>query len=125
MMRRAAAPLLLATLAAAPADTPDVAKALAGRTAGAAVNCVDLSQIQGPQIVDATTILYRQSGRRVWRTGPVGACPALRPIATLIVQVYGGQLCRNNRFQVLDANSTIPSGYCRFTRFTPYDKPPK
>ncbi len=98
---------------------------LAGRIAGKPVQCINLQQIQGPSVVDRHTIIYRQSGRRIWVTHPVGNCPALRPIVTLITQVYGGQLCRNDRFQVLEANAIIPSAYCRFDYFTPYDKPAK
>ncbi|WP_235529819.1 hypothetical protein [Sphingomonas sp. Leaf242] len=95
---------------------------LAGRTAGAPVRCIDLQQLNGPEIVDAHTILYRQSGKRIWKTGPVGECPSLRPFDTLIVDVYGGQLCRNDRFRTVSVGMSIPSGYCRFRDFTPYDK---
>ena len=96
---------------------------LAGRIAGTPVGCIDIARVQGPTIIDATTILYRQSGKRTWRTGPVGSCPQLRPFATMIVDVYGGQLCRNDRFRLVEPGLSIPSAYCRFSDFTPYDKP--
>ncbi len=96
---------------------------LAGRVAGAPVQCIDIARSSGPEIVDAQTILYRQSGKRVWKTGPVGACPSLRPFDTLIVDVYGGQLCRNDRFRTVSVGMSIPSPTCRFRDFTPYDKP--
>lgn len=95
---------------------------LSGRVAGAAVHCIDLSRNTGPDIVDAQTILYHESGRRIWKTGPVGTCPSLRPLDTLIVEVYGGQLCGNDRFRTISAGMSIPSGYCRFRDFTPYDR---
>lgn len=100
---------------------------LAGRTAGEPVNCISLSQSTSPQVVDQNTILYREgAGRRIWRTGPKGACPALsRAPVTLIVEVFNGPLCRNDRFRVLEPGLSIPSGYCFFTDFTPYDLPPK
>lgn len=98
---------------------------LAGRTAGTPQACIPLAtQNDGPTIVDAQTILYRDGGR-LYRTGPRGACPALRPFSTLIVEVFGGQLCRGDRFRILEPGSTIPSGPCQFTDFTPYAKPPK
>ena len=96
---------------------------LAGRIAGAPVHCIGIGLVQGPTILDATTILYRQSGKRVWRTGPVGPCPQLRPLSTIIVDIYGGQLCRNDRFRLIEPGLSIPSPSCRFTDFTPYDKP--
>ena len=104
-------------------DPAAVAKALAGRVAGTPTSCIDPSRIDGPEIIDQHTILYRQTGRRTWRTGPVGACPSLRPLTTLITEIYGSQMCRNDRFRVLEPGTTIPSGYCRFADFVPYDKP--
>jgi hypothetical protein len=121
--RAIAALVLVGTIGAAVPDKDAVTKALAGRVPGQAEDCITLSSNQGPQIVDAQTILYRQSGKRVWRTGPIGACPSLRPLETLVVEVWGGQLCRNDRFRVITPGLSIPSGYCRFDRFTPYDKP--
>lgn len=97
---------------------------LAGRVAGEPQRCITLSPTNGPSIVDAHTILYTEgAGRRIWKTGPVGACPSLEPLTTLIVEVYGGQLCRNDRFRVLTPGTSIPSAYCRFTPFTPYTRP--
>lgn len=96
---------------------------LAGRVAGAPQDCITLSSTSGPAIVDKHTILYTEgAGRRVWKTGPVGTCNSLEPFNTLIVEVYGGQVCRNDRFRVLTPGTTIPSGYCRFTAFTPYTR---
>lgn len=97
---------------------------LAGRVAGAPVECISLAPgaTNGPQIVDDHTILYRQSGKRIWRTGPVGTCPGLRPLATMIVDVYGSQLCHNDRFRTIEPGMSIPSASCRLDRFTPYDK---
>lgn len=96
---------------------------LVGRIAGAPVDCVRLNRNTTPEIVDARTVLYRETDRRVWRTGPVGVCPALRPQGTLIVEVLGARQCRGDRFRVLVNSSNLPSGVCRFDRFTPYDKP--
>lgn len=108
---------------AACADRPGDRDPLAGRIAGAPTECLALNRNTSPEIVDQNTILYRETQQRIWRTGPVGNCPALRPMNTLIIDVYGGQLCRNDRFRVLQPGTSIPSGYCRFDRFTPYDLP--
>lgn len=116
MMRPAlfAAAALLALLAAR--DDP-----LAGRTAGAPVDCMDLRSGVGPDVVDPRTILYRESSRRVWRAEIAeGSCPSLRPLTTLIVEVHGTQLCRGDRFRTIDGGDVVPGPYCRFGRFTPY-----
>lgn len=96
---------------------------LAGRVAGTPQDCITLSQTNGPSIVDRHTILYTEgAGRRIWKTEPIGACPSLEPLNTLIVEVWGGQLCRNDRFRVLNLGTSIPSAYCRFSQFTPYTR---
>lgn len=96
---------------------------LAGRVAGAPVDCIDLDRVQGPEIVDRTTVLYRQDGRRVWRTGPVGHCGPMRPGDGLIVELQGRRLCRDDRFRVRAAGY-VGAALCRFDRFVPYDKEP-
>ena len=112
----AVALLAMGTLVAGTSDP------LAGRVAGKPVRCIDIQRNGGPEIVDSQTILYRESGKRVWKTGPVGECASLRPLDTVIVEVYGGQLCRNDRFRTVSVGMSIPSGYCRFRDFTPFDR---
>ncbi len=111
----------LLPLSAATRDDP-----LAGRVAAPAEDCVSLTRVQGPDVVDERTIIYRQNRRRLWVTHPVDACPSLRPqLSTLVVEVQGDRLCRNDRFRVRSVNSPIPGPVCRFGRFTPYDLPAK
>ncbi|MDE0879023.1 MAG: hypothetical protein OSB00_10240 [Sphingomonas bacterium] len=99
---------------------------LAGRIAGEPQQCLNLSlQTTSPVIEDGNTIVYRQSGRRWWVTHPVGGCGTLRPLATLIVEPFGNRLCENDRFRTIIPGQIIPSAYCRFGPFTPYDKPSK
>ena len=96
---------------------------LAGRVAGKPESCIELSRMSGPAIYDGGMIVYRQSGRRIWVTHAVDSCPALRPFSQLIVEPTGAQLCHNDRFRTFEPGDIIPSAYCRFARFTPYDKP--
>jgi hypothetical protein len=110
---RAAA--LSALLLVAARDDP-----LAGRTAGPAVDCIDLDFVQGPDIVDRRTILYRQNAGRIWRTGPVDGCGTMRTGDGIIAEVQGRRLCRNDRFRVR-TNSVVLGRICRFGPFVPYD----
>jgi hypothetical protein len=122
MARRLLVPLALAATLIAARDDP-LGKALAGRVAGKPVSCIAASWVNGPTIIDERTILYREgAGRRVWITHPRGRCVRLRDPATLITQIYGGNICRNDRFQLLESGSSIPSAFCRFDDFTPYDR---
>lgn len=118
MTARAASLALLPLALLAAKDDP-----LAGRIAGPPADCIDLSFVQGPQIVDRSYILYRETGRRIWRTEPVGGCSRLEPMSTLVVEVYGNRLCRNDRFRVLRPGESIPGPSCRFGPFVPYTKP--
>jgi hypothetical protein len=120
----AALGLLGAAAPAAPREDA-LASALAGRVAGTPVDCVDHARLGGPQIIDEKTLIYRESGRRIWRNDLIGSCPGLRPMDTLIVDVFGSQLCRNDHFRALTPGTTIPSAICRLGKFTPYDKPAK
>lgn len=120
---RLAAALLAAGLAAGPAVAARDRDPLAGRVAGAPVRCISDTATSGPTVIDRTTILYSQTGRRTWVTHPVDSCPSLAPLNTLIVEKWGNQTCANDRFRVLEPGTSIPSAYCRFGPFTPYDKP--
>lgn len=114
-MIRALGAALLLPLAAAASDP------LAGRVAAPAQDCIDGSTSGGPDVVDQHTILYRR-GATIYRS-TIEGCPALRPLTTLVIDMYGTRLCRNDRFRVLESNGIIPSAYCRFGAFVPYAKP--
>jgi hypothetical protein len=116
---------LLGTAAPAAPREETLESVLAGRVAGKPVDCVDKSRIDGPQIIDAKTVIYRESGRRIWRNDLIGECPGLRPMDTLVVEIFGGQLCRNDHFRALTQGTRIPGPICRLGKFTPYDKPAK
>jgi hypothetical protein len=107
--------------AAAPAAERD---ALAERIAGKLVDCVDHARLGGPEIIDTRTLRYRD-GRRIWRNDLPAACPGLRPTATVIVEIYGSQLCRNDHVRAQEVGSVIPGPVCRLGKFTPYDLPTK
>ena len=122
-MRLALIPIALVGIAGtAPAAERDP---LAGRFPGAAVDCVDQSRLGGPDVIDNRTVLYRQSLKRIWRNDLPAACPGLRPNTTLIVEIYGNQLCSNDRIRAREPGSIIPGPYCRLGKFTPYDLPGK
>lgn len=128
-MRALLIPLaLIGVFAATPALSSrddELARALAGRVAGKPVDCIDASYASGPEIVDDHTLLYRDGGRRVWRNDLPAACPGLRPMDTLVVDLFGSQLCRNDHFRAVSPGSPIAGAICRMGSFTPYDTPPK
>lgn len=115
-----------ATATDAPSDKAQkrLAEALDGRVAGKTVDCVATSRVNGPDIIDNKTILYRESGRRIWRNDLPSACPFLRPNQILVLELYGSNMCKNDMFSVIERGGVaIPIGKCRLGQFTPYEKP--
>lgn len=103
-----------------------LAKALDGRIAGKPQKCVPTSLVDGPDIIDSRTILYRQGAGRVWRNDLPDACPFLRTDRILVVELFGSEMCRNDLVSVIDRGGlSMPIGKCRLGDFTPYDKPKK
>ncbi len=100
----------------------ELASALGARVAGKPRDCIPVNDSDGPQIIDDHTILYKPLGHTVWRNDLVSSCPGLRPYTTLIVEVNGSQICRNDRFRAIDPGASIPGAYCMFGKFTPYEK---
>ncbi|WP_066800913.1 DUF6491 family protein [Sphingomonas soli] len=99
----------------------ELAKALEGRVAGEPTDCISSMGSNGPQIIDANTLLYRQ-GSRVWRNDLDGGCPGLDPGDTLIIEVHGSQLCRRDMIRVREPGSSILGPSCSLGKFTPYTK---
>lgn len=116
-----AAVLALPLTAAAADKSP-----LAGRVAGTPQRCITLRQTEGLTIAERDLILFRESGRRIYRATPIGQCGQLQPFNALILDLYSGNtVCENDRFRVLTSGTSIPGPYCRFGKFVPYDRPAK
>jgi hypothetical protein len=100
----------------------ELAGALKGRTAGEPRDCISASGLNGPQIIDSDTLIYRESGRRIWVSELGAKCPGMQPLNTIVIELHGSQICRNDRFRVLEGGSTIPGPTCMMGKFTPYTK---
>lgn len=100
----------------------DLAKALEGRVAGEMRDCISASSANGPQIIDSKTLLYRD-GSRIWRNDIEGTCPSLREGNPIVIEIHGSQLCRMDKFRVIEPGSSIPSSFCFLGKFTEYKKP--
>ena len=104
------------------AQAAELAEALDGFSPGTPQDCMPIDRTDGPQIIGGGVALYRESGRRIWLARTEGVCPGLRRDGVMVTEIFGNQLCRTDRFRVLDRGSSIPSGVCRFGSFTPYDR---
>lgn len=101
----------------------EFADAVAGRSAGAPQRCIDPRTASGPQLIAPDRLVYRDAGT-VWVTRAEG-CPFIDRDAIVIAELFGGQLCRNDRFRTVQRGTSagIPGPYCRYSDFTPYRRP--
>jgi hypothetical protein len=102
----------------------ELAKALAGHVEGKTIECIDPKMVDGPQIIDHQTLLYRRAGT-IYKANIIGPCPSLEDGNTVVNEIYGGQLCRNDKFRTIAPGESIPSAYCRLGGFTEYTPAPK
>jgi hypothetical protein len=49
----------------------------------------------------------------------------MRPMDIVIIDLYGSQMCENDRFRTVSPGTSIPGAFCRLGKFTPYDLPAK
>ena len=120
------AALLLSSTAPAqqgtyPESAEELARALAGRTAGAPVRCI--SERAKMHIVDDWTILYRDRGT-IYVQRPRGGCHGLANSMSLIRnQFVTTRLCTGDINRVVDLRTGFGTGACVFDKFVPYRKP--
>ncbi len=126
LLALATAPLLGSCIAAGARDITqndrELNELIANHTPGPTQYCVDPSRLQGPQLVGPRDVIYRQSAKRVWRSTLREDCAGLGGDVVIVTESYGTQLCRGDRFQVVNRNSGLSFGYCFFGPFIPYDK---
>ena len=98
-------------------------KELAGKVAGAPVNCI--SDFNGTNVIRISDdiLLYRVSGRLVYKNTLRGGCPGLaNDNDILVTEQFGGQKCRGDLIKLLDRTSGIPGPVCSLGEFVPYRK---
>jgi hypothetical protein len=119
-------PILLLTCAcAATAGAPsgrgeaDLARELAGRTAGEPRDCLAASR--GANLVPRgrEALVYRL-GDTIWVNRLAAPCSGLDEMSQLIVEVHGSEYCRGDPFRAREPGMTIPGPICVLGAFTPY-----
>lgn len=106
-------------------QTAELERALAGKVAGEAVSCVNRQPQANLTAVSGSVLLYRVSGRLIYRNDLIGSCSGLNRGDTLIVQTWGSQYCRGDMARSADLVSGMVTGACGLGSFTPYRTPGK
>lgn len=68
------------------------------------------------------TLVYRDSGARLYKTVTTGGCFGLRREDIIVTRSFNGQLCRGDIVRTVDRTSGFPSGACAFGDFVTYKK---
>ena len=119
--------LLAAALVAAPAfaqgDSEDaLQKAIAGRVAGAPVDCIQLRGIGASRIIEGRAIVY-QVGATLYVNTPRSGASDLDDDAILVTNTHSAQLCSIDTVKLVDRSGHFPRGFVSLGKFVPYTKP--
>ena len=120
-------PALLAAgcMAEAPVSTPEgeaqIAAALAGRTAGAPLECVSSRDIRGPRIVGGA-LIFDTGGSTVYLNRASGGCALFDEGRAVRTRTTTGRLCRGEIVTIFDPVSGTEFGGCTLGQFVPYSR---
>lgn len=132
----ALAPIALSACAAgqrsadAEALTPDqlalLDRHLGGKVAGEPVSCIPGTSGSADTIrVSDSVLLYRVSGRLVYKNDLRSSCPGLaRDNDVIVTRTSGTGPCRGDIIRLVDRSSGIGGPSCSLGSFTPYRTPP-
>lgn len=98
-----------------------LAKELKDKVAGKPVNCIsDFNAVNMTRISDSI-LLYRVSGRLVYKNTLRYTCPGIARDTDIIVsEQFGSQKCRGDLIRLVDRTSGIPGAVCSLGEFVPY-----
>lgn len=121
LIASAATPVMAANAKTIAKAEADLAKALAGRTAGKPVNCINLRDIRSSVIYPGVGITY-EVGRTLYVNRPTGA-NFLGRDDILVTDTHSSQLCSIDIVRLLDRTANFPTGSVGLNKFVPYTKP--
>lgn len=121
---------LLAALAAPAAAAPrdgeaELAKAIAGRTAGKPVDCISLRNIRSSRIIDRTAIVYEMNNGTIYVNRPKIGAESLDWTDVMITDTYTSQLCSIDTVKLYDTGIRMTTGWVGLNEFVPYPRPPR
>lgn len=129
-----AVPLMLASACGEVDSTPVpltdkqaslLTRELDGKVAGAPVNCISDFNADDMIRVSDNILLYRVSGRLVYKNTLRSSCPGLaRDTDIVVTEQFGGQKCRGDLVRLVDRTSGIPGPVCSLGEFVPYRADP-
>ncbi len=99
-------------------NTQTVEQALAGRSAGKPISCIQQQLIDSSQIFDSGAILYRMKGGPDYLNDP--HCPSLKQDRSIASRTPSTSLCSGDILHVFEPVSGMDYGSCPLNEFVPY-----
>ena len=97
---------------------------LGGKVAGDPVRCIPTGMSQDTIRVSDTILLYRSSGRLVYKNDLRGGCPGLsRDNDVIVSEIRGPGPCSGDIIHLVDRTTGIRGPSCVLGEFTPYRTP--
>lgn len=97
---------------------------LGGKVAGEPVSCIPGRTADQTIRVSDDILLYRVSGRLVYKNDLRSSCPGLaRDNDVIVTRIYGNGPCRGDIIRLVDRSSGISGASCSLGDFTPYRTP--
>lgn len=97
---------------------------LGGKVAGPAVRCITSTPTPDTIRVSDDILLYRASGRLVYKNDLRGGCPGLaRDSDVIVTEIRGAGPCSGDIIHLVDRTTGIRGPSCVLGDFTPYRTP--
>lgn len=107
-----------------PRQAERLEKQLAGKLPGNPEKCLPSYRTNETIRVSDNILLYRASGKLVYRNDLRSSCPGLaRDSDIMVVRQFGSSTCAGDFFHLVDRSSGIRGPTCVFGEFIPYRKP--
>ncbi len=118
--------LIAAPAVATPRGEDQIAKAIAGRTAGRPITCIEQHNIRSTTIVSETAILYEMRDGAILVNRPPNGTGFLRRDLALITDTHDGdRLCNVDIVRLYDTTTRFDFGSIGLGDFIPYPRPGK
>ena len=108
-----------------PRAQQELAKLLAGKSAGSPISCLPSYNANDMQIIDGRNVAFRMGGRTVYMMQLSSGCHLLGAGGyALLTKQFGGMgMCSGDIARVVDTSSRMTVGSCGIERIIPYTMP--
>jgi hypothetical protein len=98
-----------------------LARALEGRVAGEAVNCINLQRATSSQVIEKEAIVYRAGGT-LYVNRPRAGADSLGGWDVLLTRTFSSQLCSGDVVELVDPSTGHMNGLVFLGEFVPYKR---